>query len=511
MKTITLSLILLFCSLLSVAQEFTVHEWGTFTTLYSSEGVQLNGLEIEEEVLPNFVYNLVQPVPEVVLDSRNCILEGSNDITDFGYGFKASDSELCAVKGFSLPLSNVNVKMETPVIYFYSDNAIENIKVAVDFKGGSISQWYPQKEAGETRLGIVEALRDSALIDPNHTLPLDFSLPYVGNILWNIDVLHSQDKPDLLIDVPGNPINYGINNTWLAPRATNANIVKNKEGEVEKYLFYRGLAHFDPQLALSIKRANDLQIENKHDEKIDFVMVYDTRHSIDEPNVWFSSLDALETKSVSLDNDAKFINSPQEAHQKLQEALVEAGLFEDEAAAMIKTWDHSYFKSNGCKVFWICPENFVDELLPINIQPQPAHINRVFVGRSEIVTPAEEEEILSLNKTDFNNRYKDHKFGYAYRELRDIKEAQITNINEISAVGGFTLYPNPTNGTLKLASQEVIQSINIHNLQGKKVFSQQNVNQHQISFSIEFLAAGTYMIEIQTANNLFTQKFLAQQ
>jgi len=186
-------------------------------------------------------------------------------------------------------------------------------------------------------------------------------------------------------------------------------------------------------------------------------------------------LDALETKSVRLDNDAKFINSPQEAHQKLQEALVEAGLFQDEAAAMIKTWEHSYFNSNGYKVFWICPKNFVDELLPINIEPQPKQINRVFVGRSEIVTPAEEEEILSLNPDDFNNRYQDHKFYHAYTELRDIKEAQITNIDEISIVEGFTLYPNPTNGTLKLASQEVIQTINIHNLQGKKVFSQQKI------------------------------------
>jgi len=47
-------------------------------------------------------------------------------------------------------------------------------------------------------------------------------------------------------------------------------------------------------------------------------------------------------------------------------------------------------------------------------------------------------------------------------------------------------------------------------LQGKKVFSQQDVNLDQISFSLDFLTAGAYMIEIQTANNLFTRKFLAQ-
>jgi len=240
-------------------------------------------------------------------------------------------------------------------------------------------------------------------------------------------------------------------------------------------------------------------------------MVYDTRLSIDEPNVWFSSLNALETKSINLESDTKLINFPHEAHYKLQEALVEAGLFEDEAAAMIKTWEHSYFNSKGCKVFWICPKKFVDELLPINIQPQPKHINRVFVGRSEIVTPVEEEKILNLSLIDFSSSYKDHKFYNAYRELRNIKAAQITDINEISTINGFSLYPNPANGTLKLASQEVIQTINIYDLLGKNVFNQKDVNLNQISFSIDFLTAGTYMIEIQTANNLFTRKFLAQQ
>jgi len=492
MKLITLSLILLFCSLLSVAQEFTVHEWGTFTTLYSSDGIQLNGLQKEEEALPNFVYSLMEPDKY-----RDCIVEGSIDITDFGFGHEIS--ETCGEKGFTYSLPGVNVKMETPVIYFYSDHSIENINVTVDFKGGSISQWYPQKEAGETSSELGESFKS-----------LNFLESYVGNIQWNIDVLAPQDKPDLLIDVPENFVYYGVNNTWLAPRATGANIIKNEEGEVEKYLFYRGLARFDPQLTLSIQYTNDLEIENNHQAKIDFVMVYDTRYSIDEPNVWFSSLDGLETRLISLKNDAKFINSPKEAHQKLQEALVKAGLFKDEAAAMIKTWEHSYFKSHGCKVFWICPKKFVDELLPINIKPKPKHLNRVFVGRSEIVTPAEEQEILSLNWPDFSSRYRDHKFYEAYSELRRHKVAPVNNIDEISAITEFTLYPNPTTGVLNLASQEMMQGINIRNLQGKRVFNQQDVNLNQISFSLDFLTSGVYMIEIQTENNLFIRKFLAQ-
>jgi len=220
MKTFSLSLTLLFFSILSVAQEFTVHEWGTFTSLYSSEGVQLNGLEKEEESLPNFVYNLMEPT-----ELEDCVADGSVDIFDFGHRYAISN--LCETdhKGIFTELANVNVKMETPVIYFYSDNAIENIKVAVDFNGGSISQWYPQKEAGESIQSITSFLGETVI---------NFSLPYVGNIEWNIDILHPQDRPDLLVDgsysfINENLIWHEVNNTWLAPRATEANIIKNKE------------------------------------------------------------------------------------------------------------------------------------------------------------------------------------------------------------------------------------------------------------------------------------------
>ena len=39
----------------------TVHEWGTFTTVHTSEGRQLSGLHLDEEPLPGFVQN-VAPV-----------------------------------------------------------------------------------------------------------------------------------------------------------------------------------------------------------------------------------------------------------------------------------------------------------------------------------------------------------------------------------------------------------------------------------------------------------------
>ena len=93
-----------------------MHEWGTFTCVAGSDGVLLSGLEVEEHALPPFVYSHA--------------------------GFAPAD------KGWSHPVHGVTVKMETPVLYFYSDQA-RSVRVDVGFRGGSISQWYPQRTGGE--------------------------------------------------------------------------------------------------------------------------------------------------------------------------------------------------------------------------------------------------------------------------------------------------------------------------------------------------------------------------
>ncbi len=105
------------------AQAYELHEWGTFTSVSGSDGILLGGLQIEEERLPTFVYAL-------------------DGMQNTGPGFS---------KGFrsQRPLRNVTIKMETPVIYFYSDKPF-HAHVEVGFNGGAISQWYPQRSGGES-------------------------------------------------------------------------------------------------------------------------------------------------------------------------------------------------------------------------------------------------------------------------------------------------------------------------------------------------------------------------
>src|SRR5207249_9877556 len=47
----------------------------------------------------------------------------------------------------------------------------------------------------------------------------------------------------------------------------------------------------------------------------------------------------------------------------------------------------------GSRLIYIVPRSVVDSILPLEIQPNPAQIVRVFVGRMEIITPAVEEDV----------------------------------------------------------------------------------------------------------------------
>lgn len=59
---------------------------------------------------------------------------------------------------------------------------------------------------------------------------------------------------------------------------------------------------------------------------------------------------------------------------------------------MIKTWSDSW-QEEGSRIFYIVPRGFVDEILPLRIEPKPAQTVRVFVGRMELITPDTERAV----------------------------------------------------------------------------------------------------------------------
>src|SRR6266852_9616405 len=96
-----------------------VHEWGTFTSIAGKDGVALEWRPLNGPTdLPKFVHTIQK--------------EGD------GLRHPSGKAELTAA-----------VRMETPVLYFYSDNEMD-VAVKVDFPKGKITEWYPQARAVST-------------------------------------------------------------------------------------------------------------------------------------------------------------------------------------------------------------------------------------------------------------------------------------------------------------------------------------------------------------------------
>jgi hypothetical protein len=88
----------------------------------------------------------------------------------------------------------------------------------------------------------------------------------------------------------------------------------------------------------------------------------------------------------------------------VKDALVESGLYEKEANAMVNTWRSSWFGETGTRLLYILPRSLTDRVLPLTITPQPRQTVRVLVGRMEIMTPGEESRVAALVKDSYVQR-----------------------------------------------------------------------------------------------------------
>jgi hypothetical protein len=74
------------------------------------------------------------------------------------------------------------------------------------------------------------------------------------------------------------------------------------------------------------------------------------------------------------------------ASEEMLAALMNEGLYPDEARAVLETWKDAWFEE-GTRLLYIVPRPFVERVLPLTITPPPANVTRVFVGRLELVSP----------------------------------------------------------------------------------------------------------------------------
>ena len=292
-----------------------VHEWGTFTSVADTNG------------------NAAEWLP----------LGGSSDLPSFVFHFRNP--------GFKAGLRGT-VRMETPVLYFYTAQEAD-ISVKVEFPHGVITEWYPAANVAPMTTGLDDSGSK-------------------GRIAWPAVKLLPEASGGLPVD--------NRSSHYYAARSTGSAGVQVSSGDEvqhEKFLFYRGVASFQPPLSAQLV-GHRVVVKNRIPDPPGAVILFENRGGHIGYRVAAGSESTLERPELNAD-----IRSLQ---QDLLGALIAGGLFPDEANAMIETWGDSWFEE-GARLIYILPRAAVDAILPLAIDPSPAKIERVFVGRMEIVTP----------------------------------------------------------------------------------------------------------------------------
>ena len=240
------------------------------------------------------------------------------------------------------------VRMETPVIYFYSQEPAA-LSVHVDFKKGYLTEWYPASKP----LSSISALE------------------------WHVDL------------APGKDLSYPQSkgpSRYYAARNTDATPLRIG-GQTEKMIFYRGYGEFTPPLTARYDEGGKLYVRNLGPDPIPFVIAFENHNGALGYRIAENVADSATIEPLAPSQDLSSIR------ETLATRLTGLGLYPKEAQAMVETWTESWF-GEGARVFYIVPRPTVDALLPLKIDPAPSQVQRVFVGRVDLLSPQSEDTII---------------------------------------------------------------------------------------------------------------------
>jgi hypothetical protein len=356
-----------------------VHEWGTFTSIAGPKGQAINWMpQAERDDLPSFVEHL-----------RNNQFKG---------GLHGS------------------VRMETPVLYFHATHPT-TVSVRVRFAQGLLTEWYPHAVSPLTKQQLAEPILELKSSD--------------GELRWNSISVEAGDDHNFPKEAAAS--------RYYAARETSASSlsVNSPTGrQHEKFLFYRGVSSFAVPISALPMNGGNILVSNLARTPIPQAILFERRGE----KLGYRILGRVQNSAIAEPPELSAnINS---LSRDLEKILVANGLNDDEAHAILQTWNDSWFEE-GSRLLYLVPRSFVDKILPLDIKPAPSTLTRVFVGRMEIVTPATENAVQTAFAT--GDRATLSKYG---RFLAPILQVMIARSNNGARTRELNGYLDSTYGQL---------------------------------------------------------------
>jgi hypothetical protein len=191
---------------------------------------------------------------------------------------------------------------------------------------------------------------------------------------------------------PQFPVEAAKNHYYVA-RETDAAPLQVGSDE-ERFLFYRGVGRIPPPIQIDVTRDGHIVVSHTRGEALGDIVLFENRDGATAYTAQHTASARAAFNALEPEGEG---HSP---HVHLQKTLVAHGLYPREAKAMVDSWRGSWFEQ-GTRLFYVVSGQTVDAILPLQIDPQPIEVKRVFVGRIEIVTPATLREVkIALEKRD---------------------------------------------------------------------------------------------------------------
>jgi len=339
----------------AVSGELAVHEWGTFTTVAGPDGRAIDWLPLGgPSDLPCFVQHFDNDPYVKTLPPRSVAASAA--------AFTGTANYDAARRAMA-----ARVRMETPVLYFYSDRDT-TVRVRVSFHHGLMTEWFPPAVVSQ---GAVAA---ATLRDPAASSVIEWPSVHVTPVA-----------------APAFPNERG-ESRYFAARATDAAPLAVGVAR-ERFLFYRGVADFDASLSAAFESDGRILVKNLSSADIPTAILFERRGT----KLGFRDLGLLGGELLV---PPPTLDGTMEALRKtLEKTLAAQGLTTREASAMVETWRDSWFEE-GLRVFYIVPRRTVDEILPLDITPAPSRVTRVFVGRMELFSTATVQSVRAAIDAD---------------------------------------------------------------------------------------------------------------
>lgn len=335
--------------------DYVAHEWGTFTSLQGADGEQIVWRPHIGADLPSFVYTHTNP--------------------------NSSETGSLSASMLAKRVQSAKQRMETPVIYFYSPDDL-TVDVEVAFSNGRNTEWYPRVSA----MGPTLALETTGKADSSRSF-----------IRWdNVHVLGA--KAARAVRLPDDR----SRSHYYAARETDSNLLRfdsrkpgDERSEFDKFLFYRGLGHFDAPLNCTLNSDETMvTIQNNGQEALTHLFLIEVRNGA----IRFERLAVLKPRANHTfrrvaPKAGRSNASFETIKAQLADALTESGLYRKEAEAMVKTWRDSWLEEDGLRVLYVLSDEWTERTLPLNLNPRPKDLKRVMVGRAEMILPSTEWRI----------------------------------------------------------------------------------------------------------------------